>query len=189
MKIRDSGMPDEELWNSFFDIDLILTALNIDNSIRHLVEIGSGYGTFTIPAAKKINGTVYAFDIDEDIINILNNNLNSNSIENVIIRKCDIILETTGLKENTADYVILFNILHGENPEILLQEAYRILKPNGKAGILHWRSDIMTPRGPDLSIRPKPEDIIKQIDLNQFRIEKQPLVLEPYHFGLVISKK
>lgn len=31
MKIRDSGMPDEILWASFYDAEIILTALGFDD--------------------------------------------------------------------------------------------------------------------------------------------------------------
>lgn len=57
-----------------------------------------------------------------------------------------------------------------------------------RLGFIHWRSDISTPRGPDLSIRPKPEQIIEMIDNKRFNIAKKPFLLEPYHYGLVISK-
>ena len=83
---------------------------------------------------------------------------------------------------------MLFNILHHELPLDFINEAYRILKPTGKIGIIHWRSDISTPRGPDLSIRPKPEQIVNWIDEHKFLIYKQPFIVEPYHFGLIISK-
>ena len=49
-------------------------------------------------------------------------------------------------------------------------------------------SDISTPRGPDLNIRPKPEQITNWFDQQKFRIDKQPFIIEPYHFGLIISK-
>jgi hypothetical protein len=83
---------------------------------------------------------------------------------------------------------MLFNILHHDSPLEFIIEAYRILKPNGKIGIIHWRSDISTPRGPDLNIRPKPEQITSWFDQQKFRIDKQPCIIEPYHFGLIISK-
>ena len=83
-----------------------------------------------------------------------------NIFSNVILEHRDILIQTTGLADNSVDYVMLFNILHHESPDDFLNEAYRILKPNGKVGILHWRSDIETPRGPDLSIRPKPDQIL-----------------------------
>jgi tRNA G46 methylase TrmB len=46
-------MPAANLWASFFDVDLILSELHIDSDIKDLVEIGCGYGTFTVPSAKK----------------------------------------------------------------------------------------------------------------------------------------
>jgi ubiquinone/menaquinone biosynthesis C-methylase UbiE len=63
----------------------------------------------------------------------------------------------TGLADCGADIVMLFNLLHCEQPLDLLAEARRTLQPGGRVGVVHWRSDIPTPRGPDLSIRPSPE--------------------------------
>ena len=39
--------------------------------------------------------------------------------------------------------------------------SFRILKDDGIISIIHWRSDIQTPRGPSLDIRPKPQDCEK----------------------------
>jgi ubiquinone/menaquinone biosynthesis C-methylase UbiE len=181
-------MPTENLWASFFDVDLILSELQINSDINDLVEIGCGYGTFTIPSAKKINGNLYAFDIETNMIEIVKQQLKNRLINNVILEQKDILTQTTGLEDNSIDYVMLFNILHHESPNDFLNEAYRILKPNGKVGILHWRSDIETPRGPDISIRPKPDQILQWIDKQNFSLYKSPTVILPYHFGLILSK-
>lgn len=188
MKVRDSGMSAENMWSEFFQVDLILPKLQINSSISDLVEIGSGYGTFTIPASRIIKGKLYAFDIDKEMIEILSQKLLNDNIGNVKPEQRDILTQTTGLDDNSVDYVMLFNILHHESPEIFLIEAHRILKPKGKIGIIHWRSDISTPRGPDLSIRPKPEQIIQLIDKQKYWIDKEPFIIKPYHYGLVISK-
>jgi hypothetical protein len=50
-------MPAEDIWSEFFNIDLILSELQINSKINDLVEIGCGYGTFTIPA--KASGLIY----------------------------------------------------------------------------------------------------------------------------------
>lgn len=189
MKVRDSGMPEETKWNDFFNIDLLLCELEIDSRIIDLVEVGSGYGTFTIPAAKRIQGKLYAYDIEKELIGILNQKLEDQQISNVISKQRDILDQTTGLSDNSVDYVMLFNILHHDSPSDFMNEAYRVLKPEGKIGIIHWRSDITTPRGPKLNIRPKPEQIVEWIDTQKFRIDKPPFVIEPYHFGLIISKR
>jgi hypothetical protein len=51
MKTRESGMPDEQRWESFFDPHLVLNKLGLDPNCRAAVDLGCGYGTFAIPAA------------------------------------------------------------------------------------------------------------------------------------------
>lgn len=69
----------------------------------------------------------------------------------------------------------------------VFNEAHRILKPNAKAGIVHWHSDISTPRRPQLEIRPKPEQCKQWASETGFAISKE-VILEPYHFGIIITK-
>jgi ubiquinone/menaquinone biosynthesis C-methylase UbiE len=181
-------MPAANLWASFFDVDLILSELHIDSDIKDLVEIGCGYGTFTVASAKKINGNLYAFDIENEMLEYVRQRLTLEHIDNVVLEERDILVQTTGLADNSVDYVMLFNILHHESPEELLNEVYRILKPEEMLGILHWRSDIPTPRGPDLSIRPTPDQILHWIDKQKFTIFKPPGIIIPFHYGLLLSK-
>ena len=122
------------------------------------------------------------------MLEIVKQKLKKESINNVIAQQRDVLTQTTGLADNSVDYVMLFNILHHESPIDFLNEAYRILTPNGLIGILHWRSDIPTPRGPALSIRPTPDQILLWIDKQKFTIFKPPVVIMPYHFGLLLSK-
>lgn len=188
MKVRDSGMPSEEIWADFFNIDLILSQLDINSKIIDLVEIGCGYGTFTIPAAKLISGKLLAFDIETEMLDYIRRKLTNEHLNNIVLEERDILIQTTGLAASSVDYVMLFNILHHEPPDDFLNEAYRILKPEGKLGILHWRSDIPTPRGPDLSIRPTPDQILLWVDKKKFTIFKLPRVIMPFHFGILLSK-
>ncbi len=189
MKVRDSGMPEENLWKSFFDVNNILSELEINNQTRNIVEIGCGYGTFTIEVSKKIKGNIYAFDIDSQMIEHVKKKADNENIKNIILLQKDILEETTLLPSSSIDYVMLFNILHNEQPELFFKETFRILKKSGKIGIIHWRCDIYTPRGPDLNIRLKPEEIMNLIDFEKFKIIKQEFILEPYHFGILLSKK
>ena len=62
MIIRESGMPDEQIWATFFDPPKILGELGLSTSCGDVVEFGCGYGTFTTIAALIISGTVYALD-------------------------------------------------------------------------------------------------------------------------------
>jgi ubiquinone/menaquinone biosynthesis C-methylase UbiE len=123
------------------------------------------------------------FGIEKEMLDIVKQKLANAHIHNVNLDQRDILTQKTGLADNSIDYVMLFNILHHESPIDFINEAHRILKPKGKIGILHWRSDIPTPRGPDLSIRPKPDQILQWIDKSKFNIDKEPVVIEPYHYG------
>jgi ubiquinone/menaquinone biosynthesis C-methylase UbiE len=188
MKVRDSGMPEETLWSTFFDVENILSRLEVNASIQDLMEVGCGYGTFTLDAAKKISGTVHAFDIDPEMISCTSHKAVLNRISNINYHNRDIISQGTGLTSGSMDYAMLFNILHHDNPNELFSEVWRVLKPGGRTGIIHWRSDIETPRGPELSIRPTPEQCVEWAIQSGFMMVKEPEVLKPYHFGLVIQK-
>lgn len=39
------------------------------NNIVNVADFGCGYGAFTIPTSKVIKGTIYAIDIEEEMIN------------------------------------------------------------------------------------------------------------------------
>jgi len=73
---------------------------------------------------------------------------------NITFVKRDFVADGTGLADQSVDYVMLFNILHHSEPLELLNEAYRILKVGGRAGMIHWNYNPETPRGPSMDIRP-----------------------------------
>jgi len=68
LKVIESGMPDESLWSTFFDVPYILNSLGIDRSVGDVVEFGCGYGTFAIPAAKVISGKMLTMDIEPGLV-------------------------------------------------------------------------------------------------------------------------
>jgi ubiquinone/menaquinone biosynthesis C-methylase UbiE len=189
MKIRDSGMPEESYWESFFDPQSILEKLQFNKTAGHAAEFGSGYGTFTIPASKKTGGILHAFDIDRMMNKRLEQKIIRQKILNIRIHEIDFVKEGTRLKDSSVDYVMLFNILHAEDPVSILKEAYRILTPGGKAGIIHWIYSQATPRGPSLDIRPKPEQCIQWLGDSGFTSAGGIISLPPYHYGLVGIKK
>jgi len=188
MKIRDSGMPEREIWEHFFSPDKILEALGLDSNIINTAEFGCGYGTFTIPAARKITGKLFAFDIEPEMIAITKEEAAKQGIRNIEVILRDFMVNGTGLNPESVDYTMLFNILHLEDPVALLLEANRILKKNGKIGIIHWNYDSSTPRGPSMDIRPRPEQCIEWAKQAGFS-EPKRFDLKPYHYGIVMLKK
>ena len=101
----------------------------------------------------------------------------------------DLLRDGSGLGDESVDYVMLFNILHSEQPLILLREAFRVLKQNGMVGIIHWIRDRRTPRGPPLELRPTFEQCVEWWLKSGFATDSATSMdLRPYHFGLVMSK-
>jgi SAM-dependent methyltransferase len=119
-----------------------------------VVEFGCGYGTFTIPTAGQIDGRIYALDIEPDLVAETCQKATATGLLNVSVSVRDFVSEGTGLADRSVGYAMLFNILHLEDPVGLLREACRVLVPGGKVGMIHWRSDVETPRGPSAAIRP-----------------------------------
>jgi SAM-dependent methyltransferase len=116
-----------------------------------VAECGCGYGTFTVPVAKAIRGTLFAYDIDPEMVSM---SLTRAGEASVVGRVRDVV--DRGFDE-LVDAVLLFNILHGEDPVALLRQARAALRPGGRVLAIHWRHDPATPRGPSMAIRPTPE--------------------------------
>ena len=188
MKVRESGMPEPDLWHTFFDPDAILKAMGLTDSVGNAADFGCGYGTFAIPAAKQVRGTLYGFDLDPAMIEASERYAEREHVRNVRLFLRDFVADGTGLDAATVDYAMLFNILHAEDPLRLLREAYRILGPGGKVGVIHWNYDPKTPRGPHMSMRPKPEDCRCWIEEAGFVMEKPHIDLPPYHYGILARK-
>lgn len=184
MKIRESGMPDEAMWETFFDPAAILNRLGLNDPTADIVEFGCGYGTFTLAAAVRTKGEVHAFDIEPKMLEATQAKLEEAKHANVRLGQRDFIADGSGLSDDSIDYVFLFNILHGVDPTALLREAHRILRSNGKVAVIHWRPDPTTPRGPDMAIRPSPEQCRQWILDAGFASVTQEIDLPPYHFGI-----
>jgi len=187
MKVGDSGMPEESYWNSLFDIDRIVDWLAIPEG-SSVVEIGCGYGTFTVPIAKKPRCNIHAFDIDPSMIETAQENVRKSGASNVKFQLRDVMDQGTGINSESVDMVLLFNILHFSEKRTLLAEAARILKKRGIVAIIHWRKDIPTPRGPAIDVRPDMDKIMDASAGLGLVLYGDAKVLEPYHWGIQLTK-
>lgn len=176
------------MWAACFDTDRILTQLGFGDAEADVVEFGCGYGMFTVAAAARTRGTVFALDIEPAMIEATERNVRGRGLKNVRVTLRDFVAEGTGLAEDSTGFAMLFNILHVENPVGLLREAFRVLRPGGKAGVIHWNYDAATPRGPDMNIRPRPEQCQGWLREAGFAPAIPFVSLPPYHYGVVGQK-
>jgi SAM-dependent methyltransferase len=176
MKIRDSGMPDESYWETLFDVPLILSRLGMDR-FHDVAELGCGYGTFSLPTAKAISGTLFTFDVDPTML--------ARTAERaeglpIVCEQRDVMELGFGVE---VDAVLLFNILHCEQPTKLLRHAANCLRSGGQVLAIHWRYG-ETPRGPSLDIRPRPEQILKWGQEVGLAPIASNINLPPWHYGI-----
>ncbi len=188
MRIRESGMPPQQYWDSFFEPEEILDALMLHESRRNVVEFGCGYGTFTLPAAQRISGKVFAMDLDQRMLDATQINADAADLTNIECSLQDFVVDGSGLQDGAADYAMLFNILHLDDAISLLSEARRNLEQGGLLGIIHWIFDEDTPRGPPLDIRPRPEQCRDWAVEAGFSPVGETIDLPPYHYGLVMKR-
>jgi len=174
-------MPDEPYWESLFDVPLILSRLDIGR-FHDVAELGCGYGTFTIPIAKAISGTVYTFDMEPEMIARTKERAAGLP---VVCAHRDVMEAGFGV---VVDSVLLFNILHCDQPIAMLRHAANALRPGGEVLAIHWRYGD-TPRGPSLDIRPRPRQMIEWATNAGLEPLGGVVDLPPWHYGLRLSQR
>lgn len=184
-------MPDEAYWSTFFDPEGSLERLLcLGSPDSNIVEFGCGYGTFTLPAARRTGGLVTALDIEPAMVAHVRHKAITAGHHNISASVRDFVAHGTGLDDGSQAHAMIFNLLHLDQPLALLREARRNLQSGGTLSVIHWRSDIATPRGPSLAIRPTPEQCRAWIAEAGFRaisaVNLQPCC--PYHFGLIARR-
>lgn len=104
---------------------------------EHGLDVGSGPGRLTIPAAQRVGptGTVVAFDIQPQMLARLQEKIAAAEITNVIPQLGDI-TANNNLSSETFDRAWLVTVL-GEIPDRMaaLHNLYRLLKPGGTLSI------------------------------------------------------
>jgi SAM-dependent methyltransferase len=182
MKLRDSGMPDEAYWETLFDVPLVLARLGINDSLGDVVELGCGYGTFSIPMARAIRGTLYTFDIDPAMVERTRERAAVELPPGKLICELRDVMRD-GFGATGMDAALVFNLLHCEEPVALLQHAADAACPGGLGLAIHWRH-AETPRGPSLEIRPRPEQIAGwAAQTGRLAREGNLIDLPPWHYG------
>ena len=140
---------------SMLDADWRVRELQPENLINEIigikagdicVDFGSGTGTFALPMAEVVgkDGRVYAVDNSERMHELINS---KNPPPQLIPVRTEV--EQTGLDSEIADICFLAFILHEvKEPDRLIAEAYRLLKPSGRTIVLEWRADADMPMPP-----------------------------------------
>ena len=114
-----------------------------------VADIGAGSGYYTFRMAKLVpDGKVYAVDIQDEMLTILNNKkkqLNTKNVE--VVKSSD---SSCNLPYNSIDLAIMVDVYHELSyPHEMLQSLRKALKKDGKILLIEYR-------GEDASVPIKP---------------------------------
>jgi ubiquinone/menaquinone biosynthesis C-methylase UbiE len=101
----------------------------------HVLDYGCGPGSYILPLAEIVgrSGKIYALDMHPAAIKMVKNLALKKKFTNIetIHSDCE-----TGLLDSSLDVVLLYDTLHDlGDPDRVLQELHRVLKPNGVLSI------------------------------------------------------
>ncbi len=153
-----------------------------------IADFGCGGGYFTIPLAKAAGqGKVYALDVIRDNLEAVKSKAELAEVGNIVTVHCN--LETLGgskIEDGSVDLVMMRNILfQSQKKEAILEEAKRILKPNGQIVLIEWSSgSALAPKEGWLLNKDQASQLIDSIG---FTLIKE-LSLDEHHFGSVYKK-
>ena len=114
------------------------------------VDLGCGTGIFSFPMSRFVGdkGVIYAVD---DSARMLEYMRAKQPPPNLVMMQRD--AGQTGLDNQIADFCLLAFILHEvKQPQRLVSEAFRLLKPGGKVMAVEWKAELDKP-GPPRKIR------------------------------------
>ena len=125
-----------------------------------LCDIGAGTGIFSFPATKISSKDIYALEISDSMIELLENRKAERNTKNLKIKKVDSTI--LPLDNNSCDMAIIVTVLHEvENKEFMINEIKRVLKKEGKLMIIEFHKR-KTPMGPPTDHRLS-EERVEQI--------------------------
>ena len=155
-----------------------------------VVDLGTGSGHYSMAAARMVGseGRVYAVDIQKDLLERLQHSATGEGHHNIEIIWGDVEkYGGTKLRENTADVLLLCNILFQlQDKRSAVTEAMRVLKPGGRLVAVDW-TDSHFGMGPDQSLVVT-EDTARSLLQNIGFQEEKTFEAGPHHWGVVFRK-
>lgn len=169
----------EELWRSL--------GLRANQTVVHL---GCGPGFYIIPAAKLVGrgGKVIGIDIRPDMLQAADSRARRAGVEATVVTIRANLEDKTNqaVPSDSADWVLVANILHQAERAAILAEAGRISKADGTIVVIEWEI-VATPLGPPAEKRVAAATILEaagQVGLHR----KGDFTPSPYHYGLLLGK-
>ncbi len=172
------------------DADAIFDSLGVGPG-RVFLDVACGFGLYSLEAADRVGeeGHVYAFDLWEESIAGLNEQITRYGLKNITAVIGDV-SEKIELGDSVVDVCLMATALHdfiiAGNEEDVLDEVARVMKPGGLLGVLEFEKK-EGPPGPPAEIRITPDKVTDTVVPHGYR--RQRIVDAGPHNYLVIFEK
>jgi len=162
----------------------ILSRLSIDRS-DSILDVGAGSGFLTIPVAKMVDETVFALDIDQRMLRVIQAKAKDRNIENIQLLQGDI--DNISLPARSIDIVLASLILHEVRslPKVINQIG-GVLKTGGHLLCLEYEKDERYVEGPPMNIRIKSSELEEELIKAGFNIVRKDFPQESIY--IIIAK-
>ena len=173
----------------FINLEKVISQLEIEPNMT-VADFGAGHGFFTVAFGKKVgpSGQVFAVDVLPSALEAVKSRARLEGLFN--IKTIHANLEKPNgstLQSESCDFVFVANVLFQVSGKpALLNEARRILKPNGRLAVIEWKP--YTSVGPQKEYRLTEEELRQMILICGFNEVKQ-IDSGSHHYGFIFSKK
>ena len=186
-----TSMPDRYWWETLWsDPKQTLATLGLKPGLS-VLDLGCGYGHFTIPAARLVApAPVVGIEIERGILEEARHNASA-------LTNCswlnENLLTLRSLSLDKFDFVMMHSTFHGlKDPIKLVQDVTTLLNPGGFFSVINWspipREETIwldAPRGPKTEVRIHPQELISTVLSATDQLSPvQILPLPPYHYGI-----
>jgi len=156
-----------------------------------IADFGAGTGEYALCAAEQVGngGTVYAIDVQKELIDTLGNRAQEEGFQNIRALWGNVEEEGGSKIENElCDVVIISNLMfQSENKEGVIKEAYRVLKNEGSLLLIDWTESHggLGPRKDHVFSKNEARGLLEK---NNF-IFTNEVSAGNYHYGLLFKKQ
>lgn len=155
-----------------------------------VADFGCGSGYFSIPVAQIVGeeGIIYSLDILPQALEEVQSKAKSLGLTNIILKRVNLENENgSGFGKEELDWVIMKDVLfQNKKKSNIIREAYRVLKPGGKALVMEWNSKDSSV-GPDKNVRIPEKELLELVGEEKFVLDKK-INAGDFHYAFVIKK-
>ena len=165
--------------SEFSDPDKNIAHLQLKDGMQ-VADFGAGSGFYSISASRRVGarGKIYAIEIQKDLLEKLKAHAVREHCNNIEVVWGN--LDSSGgsrLRDASMDAVIISNVLfQAEMKDVLVGEAFRVLKVGGKALLIDWADSFN-------NLGPKAEHVVREAVAREYFVAAGFKFIEGFEAG------